>query len=134
MSKWVTDTHALLWHLYDADRLSSRAREVFAQTDAGEHEIIIPAIVLVEIVYLAEKGRIDAHAVRRVIALLRSGADNYAIAPLDLDIAAALARVDRAQVPEMPDRIITATALHLGLPLLTRDTQIAGYGRVTTVW
>jgi PIN domain nuclease of toxin-antitoxin system len=32
------------------------------------------------------------------------------------------------------DRIITATALHLDLPLLTRDTQIVKYDRVTTVW
>ena len=32
------------------------------------------------------------------------------------------------------DRIITATALHLNLPLLTRDTQIARFDLVTVVW
>lgn len=56
------------------------------------------------------------------------------IASLDLETASALAQVDRAIIPEMSDRIITATALHLNLPLLTRDTQIARFGLVTAVW
>jgi len=33
----------------------------------------------------------------------------------------------------MPDRIIAATALHLGLPLVTRDQRIAAAG-IKTVW
>jgi predicted nucleic acid-binding protein len=31
-------------------------------------------------------------------------------------------------------RIIAATALALGLPLVTRDTEIRGLTNVTTVW
>ncbi len=134
MNRWVTDTHALLWHLYNAKRLSPKVRSIFSEADAGECQIVIPAIVLVEIIYLSEKGRIDVNAVRHVFTLLRSGADNYVIAPLDLDIAATVEMVDRTVVPELPDRIITATALHLDLPLLTRDTQIVKYDRVTAVW
>jgi predicted nucleic acid-binding protein len=33
----------------------------------------------------------------------------------------------------MPDRIIAATALHLGLPLVTRDARIVASG-INTVW
>ena len=33
----------------------------------------------------------------------------------------------------MPDRIIAATALHLGLPLITRDQRIQSAG-IKTIW
>ncbi|MCL4266076.1 MAG: PIN domain-containing protein [Anaerolineae bacterium] len=134
MNRWVTDTHALLWYLYDAQKLSVDAKEVFTKADAGEAEIIIPAIALVEIVYLAEKGRIAVDAVKNVLQLLSSHADNYAIADLNLGVAMALQMVDRAFVPDMPDRIIAATALHLNLPLLSRDGQIASLPGITVVW
>ncbi|MCP4421957.1 MAG: type II toxin-antitoxin system VapC family toxin, partial [Chloroflexi bacterium] len=98
MNRWVTDTHALVWHLYSAKRLSDKVKSIFSEADAGKCQIVIPAIVLVEIIYLSEKGRIDVNAVRRVLELLRSEADNYIIAPLDLDTAAALGLVDRAVV------------------------------------
>ena len=133
MNRWVTDTHALIYHLYNAKKLSNKVRDIFSRTDAGEYKIIVPAIVLVEIIFLAEKGRIAQDAADHIIKLLQ-GADNYRIAPLDLDIAFALKMVDRTIVPDMPDQIITATALHLGLPLLTRDSQIAQFSRVDVVW
>ena len=40
---------------------------------------------------------------------------------------------NRAQVPDMPDRIIAATALSLGLPLVTRDGRIRDSG-IRTIW
>jgi len=42
-------------------------------------------------------------------------------------------QVDRAQVPDLPDRIIAATALHLGLPLISRDRKIQ-LADVETIW
>ncbi len=35
--------------------------------------------------------------------------------------------------PDMPDRIIGATALHLGLPLITRDGKIRA-SDLRTIW
>jgi len=55
MNRWVTDTHAFLWHLYNAKRLSAKVRSIFSEADSGEDQIFIPAIVLVEIIYLSEK-------------------------------------------------------------------------------
>jgi predicted nucleic acid-binding protein len=53
--------------------------------------------------------------------------------PLNRRIVQTLARVDRLQVPDLPDRIIAATALHLGVPLVSRDARIRASG-VATVW
>ena len=55
------------------------------------------------------------------------------VVPLDARIAATLASVPRNAVPDLPDRIIAATALHLGIPLVTRDGRIRASG-ITSVW
>jgi predicted nucleic acid-binding protein len=44
-----------------------------------------------------------------------------------------LRRVRREDVPDMPDRIIAATALALDLPLVTRDGKIRAAG-IRTIW
>ena len=53
--------------------------------------------------------------------------------PVDYDIAVSTQQVSRSVVPDMPDRIITATALHLKLPLVTRDHKIQA-AQVITIW
>jgi predicted nucleic acid-binding protein len=47
--------------------------------------------------------------------------------------ADALPNVPRDAAPDMPDRIIAATALHLGLPLVTRDRRLQAAG-IQTIW
>ena len=64
---------------------------------------------------------------------LESPASVLVSVPLDRRIAEALTRIDRLQVPDMPDRIIAATALHLGIPLMSRDGKIRA-SVVTTIW
>jgi predicted nucleic acid-binding protein len=49
------------------------------------------------------------------------------------EVAEAVAEVPRSAVPDMPDRIIAATALHLGLPLVSRDRLIQLSG-IETIW
>ena len=65
---------------------------------------------------------------------LTSSPDNYTIAPLDTGVALALRHVDRNTIPDIPDRIIAATALHLNLPLLSRDGRIQSATNITTIW
>ena len=51
----------------------------------------------------------------------------------DLAVARSLGKVPREKVPDMPDRIIAATALSLGVPLITRDAAISASG-IETIW
>jgi len=134
MSRYVSDTHALHWHLVSNKKLSSTAQGIFQSADAGGAQIIVPGIVLIEFVYLEEKGRLDGAQVNRLFVLLDTPGGSYTVAPLDAPSAQALRRVPRTLVPEMPDRIITATALHLGLPLITRDRMIQQAALVPTIW
>jgi len=134
MSRYVTDTHSLYWHLTNDPRLSAVARQVFQEADVALHQILVPSIVLIEMVYLVEKGRLDAALVEQVFALLDTVTSSYAVTPLDQGTARALRDIPRSAVPDMPDRIIVATAHQLGLPLITRDAKIHSAGVVPVIW
>jgi len=134
MTRYVTDTHALIWHLQSSRKLSGKARAIFRKADVGKAQIIIPSIVLVELVYLAEKGRIDTGLVDQVFALLTPVVQNYVVAPLEAQTVQALRTIRRTQIPEMPDRIIAATAKQLGLSLISRDPKIRAASGLTVVW
>jgi predicted nucleic acid-binding protein len=50
------------------------------------------------------------------------------IARLNAAVADAVQRIPRDTVPEMPDRIIAATAAHLNAELATRDRKLHSAG------
>jgi PIN domain nuclease of toxin-antitoxin system len=129
----VTDTHGLIWYLEDSPLLGPEAREAFHACDRGEIVVYIPTICLVEIVYLQDKGRIPAELKMQLDAELQAGTSGLVLVDLTAEVANAVARVPRSEVPDMPDRIIAATALHLGLPLISRDRKIQLSG-VNTIW
>lgn len=83
MSQYVADTHAFYWHLTGDSNLSAAARDIFQETDAGLHQIFIPGIVLIEMAYLVERGRLDATHVNRALDLLDTIGGSYVVAPLD---------------------------------------------------
>jgi len=135
MSRFVTDTHPLVWHLTHTPRLSADAKKLFAETDAGLHQILVPGIVLIEMVYLAGKGIIPTPRLHQMFNLLDIPNGSYAIAPLDQAVARTMVnQVPWSIVPELADRIITATALSLNLPLITKDEQIQKSGLVFVRW
>jgi PIN domain nuclease of toxin-antitoxin system len=41
--------------------------------------------------------------------------------------------VPRADVPDLPDRIVAATAMHFGVPVISRDSRIRS-SSVQTIW
>ena len=49
------------------------------------------------------------------------------------EIVDTMRQVPRDAVPDMPDRIVTATAMHFGVPVISRDGRIRA-SRVQTIW
>ena len=134
MNAYVTDTHALLWYLSNDPALSALALDLFRQADTGVTEILIPSIVLVEVVYLCERQHVPDDRIDRILAMPNMSGSRYRLVPLDEPVVQALRRIPRDQVPDMPDRIIGATALYLGLPLITRDRNLVSSTLLTCVW
>ena len=133
MNDFVTDTHGLIWYLEDSPRLGKAASAAFDACDRGDCIIYVPVICLVEITYLHEKGRIPLLLIQNLNHILRTDETGLVPMPLTTEVVTLLPDIPRSIVPDMPDRIIAATALYLGLPLLTRDSKIQQSG-LHTVW
>jgi PIN domain nuclease of toxin-antitoxin system len=133
MAVVVADTHAAVWYLSNSPRLSSAAAKALDGASAAGDAILIPSISLVELTYLVEKGRIPAEARQRLVDALAEPGGPYELAPLDGDVAAAVELIDRSVVPDMPDRIIAATALSSRAALVSRDGKIRA-SQIQTIW
>lgn len=127
---YVTDTHALVWHLTDDKRLGAGARRVFERSEAGEVIIIVPTIVLAEVLHIARGKRI-ALTFQETLERVEKGS-NYEITPLDLPTLRAADAI--AANLELHDRLIVATAQLVGVSLLTKDAAIRASGLVSVVW
>lgn len=128
----VVDTHILIWMLTDPGRLSPKALASLRQAEA-DSKIFIPSISLVEIIYLTERERIPEYILSTINNELLNGDTSYRVADLTKEIANEIANVPRNEIPEMPDRIISATALSLGIPLITADLKIIRCDAVDTI-
>jgi PIN domain nuclease of toxin-antitoxin system len=129
----VADTHAAVWYLTNSPRLSSVAAKALDDASAAGDSILIPSISLVELTYLVEKGRVPAEARRRLVDALAQPGGAYKLAPLDGNVAAAVELIDRNVVPDLPDRVIAATALSSGAALVSRDGKIRA-SQLRTIW
>jgi PIN domain nuclease of toxin-antitoxin system len=129
----VLDTHTIIWYLENSAELSRTAREKIEGTIAGGQSVYISAISLIEAVYLTERGKLTVTALERLQLALRNPASGLLVSPIDMEVTAALQKVPRNLVPEMPDRIIAATALYLGIPLITRDRRLQSAG-LPAIW
>jgi len=114
------DTHALIWYI-DRDlhpKLSKKALKTVYQAET-ESTIYIPIIVLMEVLYLYEKGRINLAFKNLLTKIVNSS--NYKIIPFDLDI---LKVVETLEGLEAHDRIILATAQITDTPLVSKDREL----------
>ncbi len=93
----------------------------------------MPTICVVEATYLTEKKRIGKEALSLLEQVLTVA--NSPIQPIELtlEVAKAVRKIFRNSVSDHPDRVIAATALVLGLPLVTRDGKIRASG-IETIW
>jgi PIN domain nuclease of toxin-antitoxin system len=129
----VLDTHTVLWYLENSKELSTIARATIEEAIRDARDIRVSAISIIETVYLVERRRLPQTALERLRSALGDPNSGLLIAPVNAGVADAIPNIPRDVVPDMPDRIIAATALHLGLPLITRDRRLQDAG-LKTIW
>ncbi|MBI2682351.1 MAG: type II toxin-antitoxin system VapC family toxin [Acidobacteriales bacterium] len=129
----LLDTHAAIWHLLDSDRLSQQAKARIEEEIRAGETIYLPSISLIEVIYLVERKRLPRVAFDRLVSALGEPDSGYRVAVLDDAVAMAVSRIPRDVVPDLPDRVIAATALHLDLPLVSKDARIHQTG-IRLVW
>lgn len=129
----VADTHTALWHLFDDARLSAAAGAFISESATARRKIAISTISLAEVVYLIEKNRLPASAYDELTQALADPEHVFTEAVLTGVIVQAMRQVSRAEVPDMPDRIVAATAVYFDVPVISRDRRVRA-ASVKTVW
>lgn len=127
---FVVDTHALLWHLTEDEKLGENAKEILAKADGGEVVIIIPTIVLAESLFIIEKKKADL-VFKDIIRKIEKSL-NYVVYPLYIQTV--LACSDLKEIPEIHDRIIVATAKALNAGIISKDDEINKFKDVKVIW
>ena len=127
----VVDTHVLLWWAFDPDKLSEPARHWTHEME--RHGGFASAISIWELGIKVKRGKLE----------------------LPISIEEMARRIDRGRVIELipvdtstwlrslslpwdhsdpADRVIVATALMRGVPLLTKDATLHAFKEVNCVW
>jgi len=119
MNSFVSDTQALVKFMLGRKVINDACHQAFLDADQGKNIIIIPAIVLMEVMYLFEKNRIDVNLLQTK-ELMQS--ENYQFEPLSLEILEVASQI--TDIPELHDRLIAATARYLDIPIITNDPEI----------
>lgn len=129
----VADTHTIIWYLYSDSRLGKAASDFIDKTIAQGDHLAVSAISIAEMVYLVEKGKIPAGALNDLQTATANPKAILQHVPFDERLALKMAEVPRQNIPDLPDRIIAATALFHGIPILSRDSRIRLSG-IETIW
>ena len=124
----LLDTHAWVWLMNGSQRLGPQARKAI-QASLETEAVLVSAITPWEVAMLVSKGRL---ALDRDVgewvheALAQPGTRLAALSP---EIAVASTRMPGELHGDPADRIITATARHLGAVLLTDDRSLLDYSK-----
>ena len=128
----LVDTHVVVWLAFDQDQISPKARAAINDARNLGDGLAISDITLLELSTLVDKGR-----VRLTISLetfLQEVEARFVVLP-NSGRACVRAVGLPADYPKEPaDRIIGATALVEGLPLLTADRAIRRSKALRTIW
>lgn len=126
----ILDTHVLLWHVSESEKLSPAA----ITTIGAAQTIAVSTISAWEVGMLVEKGRLSlTHDVSDWIEIAGT-LPRIQWIPVDTKIALRSTRLPGLFHKDPADRIITATALTLGAKLITADSKLHEYMHIQTVW
>lgn len=133
MLKAIADTHTIIWYIFADSRLSQTARSTIDNLAANGDWVGFSIITIVEIIYLIEKQRIPNETLNKLLTEINKDTSVLNPIVLDQNIALILAQVSRDEIPDLPDRLIAATALYYNIPIISRDSKIKSSSLVT-IW
>lgn len=133
MSGILLDTHILIWWRLDSRRLSRNQARRLEDLERRQNPMAISAITLWEIAVLSARGRIEIAQPLDVWLEELEGHPLIDVLPLTARIAAESVRLGPGFHNDPADQIIVATARLHGLPLMTADERIRGWGKVPII-
>ncbi len=127
--RFVADTMALILRL-EKRKMGPKAKVCFISAEKAEVDLIIPAMVLIELCYLSEKKRIETNMTE--FQHYRNKYESIAVEPITEELIEKAFKIN--DIPELHDRIIAGTALKAGVKLITNDPIISCSKFVKVIW
>ncbi|MBI3990376.1 MAG: type II toxin-antitoxin system VapC family toxin [candidate division NC10 bacterium] len=126
---YVMDTHVLIWYFIGSKRLKPALKEKIDETRNRNGRLLVPTIVLVEALDIAEKGKVQFDF-SEMYRLIREEPE-FEIVSFSPEIFKTAIQV--RNVPDLHDRIIVATARFYGTGILTKDRLILESGEIQSL-
>jgi PIN domain nuclease of toxin-antitoxin system len=122
----------VLWLAFDQTQISSKARAAIDEARDLADGLGISDMTLLEMGTLASRGRI--HLGASLESFLQEVEARFVILPITGRACACAAGFPSTFPKDPADRMIVATALVEGLPLITADSEIHRSKLVPTIW
>jgi PIN domain nuclease of toxin-antitoxin system len=128
----LLDTHVVVWLAFDPSQLSKNARAAINDARQKGEGLAISDITLLELATLSNKGRIRLNI--SLESFLSEVETRFIVLPITGRACVRVLALPKAYPKDPADRIIGATALVEGLPLLTADQNIRRSRALRTIW
>lgn len=129
----VLDTHAWIWWISNPEKLGTTAASAIEQA-IEKNSILLSSISTWEITLLVAKGRLTLSIDVRDWVRKTESLPFIRFMPVDNTIALRSVDLPGTFHADPADRIIVATALSTGMPLVTKDEKIRACSFVQTIW
>ena len=129
----VLDTHTWIWFISNPEYLSSRAEKA-VNAAVKDKSILISSISAWEIALLVQKKRLKLTLEVTDWIAKSESLPFIQFVPVTNSIAVKSVNLPIPLHPDPADRIIIATALSVGAPLVTKDKKLLGYSPIKTIW
>ncbi|MGA8618825.1 MAG: type II toxin-antitoxin system VapC family toxin [Candidatus Sulfotelmatobacter sp.] len=128
----LVDTHVVVWLAFDEARISKQARSAIEKARQNGEGLAISDISLFELARIFNRERTRfAISIESALAEVER---RFVVLPISGRISLRALSLPAAYPKDPADRIIGATALVEGMPLITADREIRNSRALPTIW
>jgi len=127
--RYLLDTVALVRHFTGSGSIGRKASRILDSIEDNSDDLIISVVSLMEVMYLAEKKRIEINLTESLDIIESSS--RYIIVNLNPEI---LRVAENTEFYELHDRLILATAKWLDVKVISSDSKFGNIEGIEVVW